>query len=88
MTGEECFKIGMGIIGMGIKDTSLVEAEKYFKQGANDFYHSKCMLKVAEITQNEGDKNTYYEMAAYYGESDALSNRIDVIIFAADTTKK
>ncbi len=70
MTGEECFEIGMRIKDISL--ASLAEAEKYFKQGANDFDHSKCMLKVAEITQDEGEKNFYYELAADYGESDAI----------------
>ena len=67
MTGEECFEIGMGI-----KDISLVEAEKYFKKGADEFNHPKCMLKAAEITQDEDEKNYYYELAADDGESDAI----------------
>lgn len=75
MTGEECFKIGMGI-----KDISLVEAEKYFKKGADEFNHPKCMLKVAEITQDEDEKNVYYELAAERGEIDAVDWVIENLI--------
>ena len=75
MTGEECFEIGIRI-----KDISLVEAKKYFKQGAYDFNHSKCMLKLAEITQDEGEKNTYYELAAKLGEIDAVNWVIEKLI--------
>ena len=53
-------------------EVSLVEAEKYFRKGADELNHPKCMLKVAEITQDEGEKNVYYELAAERGEIDAI----------------
>lgn len=62
MKGEDYFQIGLRLLKYPD------EAKKYFKKGADDCHHSKCMLKYAEITQDE----SYYGLAAEHGERAAI----------------
>lgn len=71
LTGEEYFILGFS----RLKEGNSSEAEECFKEGAN-LYHSKCMLKLAKITQDE----SYYELAADFGEGEAIRWVIEKLI--------